>query len=53
MSDRGFRFRDGERLIAFGDGVLDDAPELISAQGLDGYALLTTERALARPRRHR
>jgi len=40
-----FRFRDGERLIAFGEGVLDHAPELISAQGLDGYALLTTERA--------
>lgn len=42
----GFRFRDGERLIAFGEGVLDQASELISAQGLDGYALLTTERAL-------
>ena len=42
----GFRFRDGERLIAFGDGLLDEAPELISAQGLGGYALLTTERAL-------
>jgi alcohol dehydrogenase class IV len=43
----GFRFRDGERLIAFGDDVLRDAPELITAQGLDGYALLTTERALS------
>ena len=47
MAAPSFRFRDGERLIAFGDGVLADAPELISAQGLDGYALLTTERALA------
>jgi maleylacetate reductase len=45
-AEEGFRFRDGERLIAFGHGVLDDAVELISAQGLDGYALLTTERAL-------
>ena len=45
MTTDGFRFRDGERLIAFGEGVLDQAPELISAQGLDGYALLTTERA--------
>ena len=47
MASDAFRFRDGERLITFGAGVLEDAPELISAQGLDGYALLTTERALA------
>jgi len=45
LTTDGFRFRDGERLIVFGEGVLDQAPELISAQGLDGYALLTTERA--------
>jgi len=45
-ADGAFRFRDGERLIAFGEGALDQAPELISAQGLDGYALLSTERAL-------
>ena len=47
MATEGFRFRDGERLIAFGEGALEQAPELISAQGLDGYALLTTERAEA------
>ena len=45
MATDAFRFRDGERLIAFGEGVLDQAPELISEQGLEGYALLTTERA--------
>ena len=45
MTTDAFRFRDGERLIAFGEGVLDRALELISEQGLEGYALLTTERA--------
>ena len=45
MTTDAFRFRDGERLIAFGEGVLDQALELIGAQGLGGYALLTTERA--------
>ena len=45
MTTDAFRFRDGERLIAFGEGVLDQALELISSQNLEGYALLTTERA--------
>jgi alcohol dehydrogenase class IV len=40
--ERPFRWRDGERLIAFGRGVLADASELL---GDDGYALLTTTRA--------
>jgi len=42
-----FTFTDGERTIRFGAGVLGEASELIEAQGLGGYALLTTERALA------
>lgn len=42
-----FTFRDGERLIRFADGAVEEAPELIETQGLGGYALLTTERALA------
>lgn len=40
--ERPFRWRDGERLIAFGRGVIADAPELI---GPDRYTLLTTARA--------
>jgi len=47
VATEGFQFRDGERLIAFGEDVLQHAPELIEAQGLSGYALLTTERAEA------
>ena len=42
-----FTFRDGERVIRFAPGALAEAPGLIDAQGLGGYALLTTERALA------
>jgi alcohol dehydrogenase class IV len=41
-----FTWIDGERLIRFGAGALADAPELLSRRGFDGYALLTTERAL-------
>jgi len=40
--ERAFRWLDGERLIAFGRGLLADAGELI---GEDGYTLLTTARA--------
>jgi alcohol dehydrogenase class IV len=40
-----FSWRDGERLIRFGEGALAEAPGLLAAQGLEGYALLTTERA--------
>ena len=38
-----FRWHDGERVVVFGRGALDHAPELVG----EGYALLTTERALA------
>jgi alcohol dehydrogenase class IV len=41
-----FTWIDGERLIRFGEGALADAPALLSRRGFDGYALLTTERAL-------
>lgn len=40
-----FTFRDGERLVRFGDGVLAEAPDLLARRGFDGYALLTTARA--------
>jgi alcohol dehydrogenase class IV len=40
----GFTWRDGERTIRFGPGVLDEAVETL---GGEGYALLTTERAAA------
>ena len=45
--ERDFTFRDGERVIRFGRRALADAPGLIAGQGLDGYVLLSTERALA------
>ncbi len=47
MSERDFTWADGERLIRYGAGALDDAPALLHARGFDGYALLTTERARA------
>jgi maleylacetate reductase len=40
-----FSWRDGERLIRFGDGALEEAGALIAGRGFSGYALLTTERA--------
>src|SRR4051812_49188348 len=39
----GFRWQDGERVVRFGRGAVDDAPALLDAP----YALLTTERAAA------
>jgi alcohol dehydrogenase class IV len=42
-----FTWYDGERLIRFGPGALDDAPRLLQQRGFSGYALLTTERAAA------
>jgi alcohol dehydrogenase class IV len=36
---------DGERLVRFGAGVVDEAVSLLASRGFDGYALLTTERA--------
>jgi alcohol dehydrogenase class IV len=41
----GFTWVDGERLIRFGPGALDEAPRLLQQRGFEGYALLTTERA--------
>jgi maleylacetate reductase len=43
----GFRWRDGERTIVFGDGVLQLAPQLLGEHGFRGYDLLSTPRALA------
>ncbi|MET0972380.1 MAG: iron-containing alcohol dehydrogenase, partial [Thermoleophilaceae bacterium] len=42
-----FTWRDGERLIRFGEGVLAEAPELFEREGFDDFVLLTTERAAA------
>jgi alcohol dehydrogenase class IV len=41
-----FTWVDAERLVRFGEAALEEAPGLLSARGFDGYALLTTERAL-------
>jgi maleylacetate reductase len=40
----GFTWRDGERLIRFGEGVLAEAPGLLHEHGLHPYSLLTTPR---------
>lgn len=42
-----FSWRDGERLVRFGEAVLGDAPELLAQRGFEDFALLTTARALA------
>jgi alcohol dehydrogenase class IV len=42
-----FTWIDGERLVRFGAGVLDEVPGLLAQRGFAGYALLTTERAEA------
>ncbi|HSD81504.1 MAG TPA: iron-containing alcohol dehydrogenase, partial [Solirubrobacteraceae bacterium] len=39
---RDFTWRDGERLVRFGRGAIDDAPALLG----EGYVLVTTARAL-------
>jgi alcohol dehydrogenase class IV len=45
----GFTWRDGERLIRFGPGAAAEAGGLVEENGFTGYALLSTERALAQP----
>jgi maleylacetate reductase len=47
VNDNDFTWFDGERVIRFGEDALDEAPALLHQRGFDGYALLTTERALA------
>jgi alcohol dehydrogenase class IV len=42
-----FIWRDGERVIRFGEAALAEAPRLLTENGFDGYVLLTTERAAA------
>lgn len=42
-----FTWRDGERLVRFCRGALEEAVDLVAAAGLTDYALLTTERAAA------
>jgi alcohol dehydrogenase class IV len=41
-----FTWVDGERLIRYGERALADAPRLLAEREFQGYALLTTERAL-------
>ncbi|MGI8750310.1 MAG: hypothetical protein ACR2J6_07155 [Thermoleophilaceae bacterium] len=41
-----FTFRDGERQIRFGRGLLLAAPKLLGEAGFEEYSLLTTARAL-------
>lgn len=46
MSDEAFTFRDGERQIRFGRGMLGVAHKTLREVGFADYSLLTTERAL-------
>jgi alcohol dehydrogenase class IV len=45
----GFTWRDGERLIRFSSGATAESARLVEGAGFGGYALLSTERALAAP----
>jgi alcohol dehydrogenase class IV len=45
VSVEAFTWIDGERLIRFGPGAVDEAPGLLAQRGFEGYALLSTERA--------
>jgi maleylacetate reductase len=47
MAPEPFTWRDGERLIRFGEGAVDEAPGLLGGAGFEDYALLTTDRAAA------
>lgn len=42
-----FTWRDSERVIRYGPGVLAEAPGLLAGSGFERFALLTTERAVA------
>ncbi len=42
-----FTWRDRDRLVRFGGGAANEAPDLLAAHGFDGFVLLTTERARA------
>src|SRR5215207_3295828 len=42
-----FTWKDGERLIVFRRGALEDAPKLLREHGWDDFELLSTPRALA------
>jgi alcohol dehydrogenase class IV len=46
VSEREFTWIDGERLVRYGDGALDDLPRLLHERGFEAYALLATERSL-------
>ena len=39
-----FTWIDGERLVRFGPGAVDEAPRLLAERGFTDYVLLTTER---------
>lgn len=47
MAAAAFTWRDGERLIRFGEGAVGEAPKLLAGSGFQAYTLLTTERAAA------
>jgi alcohol dehydrogenase class IV len=42
-----FTWRDANRTVLFGEGVLGDAPSILAQQGLGDFDLLSTQRALA------
>ena len=47
FDQREFTWRDGERTVLFGEGMLGQAPERLREHGWERYELLTTPRALA------
>jgi alcohol dehydrogenase class IV len=47
LDERQFTWRDGDRIVRFGPGLIGRSPELLAEHGWIGYELLSTERALA------
>src|SRR5262249_50068697 len=41
----GFTWHDGERVVRYGPGVLEEAPELLAAHGFADFTLVSTPRA--------
>jgi alcohol dehydrogenase class IV len=46
LDERQFSWRDGDRIVRFGPGLVGRSPELLAEHGWTDYELLSTERAL-------
>jgi alcohol dehydrogenase class IV len=46
MDEANFTWRDGERMIHFRAGIVNESPDILKGHGFEEYELLTTERAM-------